>query len=168
MFLVLKKLSHSKLVLKKSTKRSLHSDPHCIIFLVEVFCIVVFANLHYLGMFLQMIASLKTVPPRMFLIVPLGDFHIFFSLNSSTLASSGVMVAHLMPTWYFRTALAQSTVTWKYRQYRDYLFKNQEDCFGALLKWVNSPYSRRLIRRFAGMGILKILNIYNMLLCTHL
>ena len=27
----------------------------------------------------------------MFLIVPLGDFHIFFKLNSSTLASSGVI-----------------------------------------------------------------------------
>lgn len=34
------------------------------------------------GMFLQMIGSLKTVPPRMFRIVPLGLFHIFFSLNS--------------------------------------------------------------------------------------
>ena len=34
------------------------------------------------GIFLQMIASLNTVPPRIFLIVPLGDFHIFFSLNS--------------------------------------------------------------------------------------
>ena len=31
------------------------------------------------GMFLQMIGSLKTVPPRMFRIVPLGLFHIFFS-----------------------------------------------------------------------------------------
>jgi hypothetical protein len=28
-------------------------------------------------------------------------FHIFLSLNSSTRASSGVMVAHLMPTLYF-------------------------------------------------------------------
>jgi len=44
---------------------------------------------------------LKTVPLRMFLMVPLGLFHIFFSLNSSTRASSGVMVAHLMPTLYF-------------------------------------------------------------------
>ena len=34
-------------------------------------------------MFLQMMASRKTVPPRMFLMVPFGDFHIFFSLNSS-------------------------------------------------------------------------------------
>ena len=38
-----------------------------------------------------------------------GDFHIFFRLNSFTRASSGVMVAHLMPTpnplqrvWYTR------------------------------------------------------------------
>jgi len=52
----------------------------------------------YRGIFLQIIASLKTVPPRMFLIVPFGDFHIFFNLNSSTRASSGVMVAHLIPT----------------------------------------------------------------------
>jgi hypothetical protein len=28
--------------------------------------------------------SLKTVPPSSFLIVPLGDFHIFFKLNSLT------------------------------------------------------------------------------------
>lgn len=34
------------------------------------------------GMFLQMMGSRKTVPPRMFRIVPLGLFHIFFSLNS--------------------------------------------------------------------------------------
>jgi hypothetical protein len=47
----------------------------------------------------------------MFLMVPFGDFHIFFNLNSVTRASSGVMVAHLMPTWYFRMAFAQSTVT---------------------------------------------------------
>lgn len=33
--------------------------------------------------------------------VPLGLFHIFFRLNSSTRASSGVIVAHLMPTLYF-------------------------------------------------------------------
>lgn len=86
------------------------------------------------GMFLQMMASLKTVPPRIFLMVPLGDFHICFNLNSetqqtktlpliatyntssdanwpSTLASSGVMVAHLMPTLYLLMASAHSTVT---------------------------------------------------------
>ena len=63
------------------------------------------------GMFLQMMASRKTVPPRMLRMVPLGLFHIFFSLNSSTLASSGVMVAHLMPTLYFLIASAHSTVT---------------------------------------------------------
>lgn len=34
------------------------------------------------GMFLQRIGSRKTVPPRMFLMVPFGLFHIFFSLNS--------------------------------------------------------------------------------------
>ena len=34
-------------------------------------------------------------------------------LLPSTLASSGVMVAHLMPTLYLAMALAQSTVTGK-------------------------------------------------------
>jgi hypothetical protein len=43
-------------------------------------------------------------------IVPLGDFHIFLSLNSSTRASSGVIVAHLTPTPYCLIALAASTV----------------------------------------------------------
>ncbi len=33
--------------------------------------------------------------------VPFGLFHIFLRPNSSTRASSGVMVAHLMPTLYF-------------------------------------------------------------------
>ena len=42
--------------------------------------------------------SLKTVPFRMLRMVPLGLLHIFLSLNSFTRASSGVMVAHLMPT----------------------------------------------------------------------
>ena len=65
-----------------------------------------------LGTFLQIIGSLKIVPPTMFLIVPLGDRHIFFRLNSFTLASSGVIVAHLTPAPYFWIALAQSTVTW--------------------------------------------------------
>ena len=50
------------------------------------------------GTFLQMIGSRKITPPRMLRMVPLGDFHIFLSLNSSTRASSGVMVAHLTPT----------------------------------------------------------------------
>jgi hypothetical protein len=64
-----------------------------------------------LGMFLQMIGSLKTVPSRMALIVPLGDFHIFFNLNSYTLSSSGVIVAHLTPTLCFKIAFPASTVT---------------------------------------------------------
>ena len=58
------------------------------------------------GIFLQIIGSLKTVPPIIFLIVPLGDLHIFFKSNSSTLASSGVIVAHLIPTPYFFIAFA--------------------------------------------------------------
>ena len=63
------------------------------------------------GTFLQMIGWRNTVPPRMLRMVPLGDFHIFLSLNSCTRASSGVMVAHLTPTPYLRMAFAASTVT---------------------------------------------------------
>ena len=62
------------------------------------------------GIFLHNIGSLKTVPPKIFLIVPFGDLHIFFKLNSLTLASSGVIVAHFIPTPYFLIACAQSTV----------------------------------------------------------
>ena len=64
------------------------------------------------GTFLQMIGSRKMTPPRMLRMVPLGDFHIFFRPNSFTRASSGVMVAHLMPTPCFLIASAASTVTW--------------------------------------------------------
>src|SRR5579883_611939 len=64
------------------------------------------------GTFLQMIGSRKITPPRMLRIVPFGDFHISFSPNSFTRASSGVMVAHLTPTPTFLMALAASTVTW--------------------------------------------------------
>lgn len=62
-------------------------------------------------MFLQMIGALKTVPPKKFLIVPLGLFHMNFKLNSLTLASSGVIVAHLIPTFVSLMAFAQSNVT---------------------------------------------------------
>ena len=64
-----------------------------------------------LGMLEIIIGSLNTVPLRIFLIVPLGDFHIFFNLNSSTLSSSGVMVAHLIATLHFLVASAESIVT---------------------------------------------------------
>jgi hypothetical protein len=50
------------------------------------------------GTLRQMIGSRKITPPKMLRIVPFGDFHIFLSPNSFTRASSGVMVAHLMPT----------------------------------------------------------------------
>ena len=56
--------------------------------------------------------SRNTTPPRMLRMVPFGDRHIFFSPNSSTRASSGVMVAHLTPTPYRLIAFAASTVTW--------------------------------------------------------
>ena len=59
----------------------------------------------------MMIGSRKITPPKMFRIVPLGDFHIFFKPNSSTLASSGVIVAHLTPTPCFLIAFAESIVT---------------------------------------------------------
>ena len=62
-------------------------------------------------MFLHTIGSRKTVPPRRLRIVPFGLFHIFFSPNSFTRASSGVIVAHLTPTWWRRIASAASSVT---------------------------------------------------------
>ena len=62
------------------------------------------------GTFLAMIGSRKMTPPRMLRMVPFGDFHIFLSLNSSTRASSGVMVAHLTPTPTFLMASAASMV----------------------------------------------------------
>lgn len=65
-----------------------------------------------LGIFLIIMGSLKTVPLSMFLMVPLGLFHMLFNLNYLTLASSGVMVAHLTPTLHFFIALAASMVTW--------------------------------------------------------
>jgi hypothetical protein len=46
--------------------------------------------------------------------VPLGLLHISFSLNSSTRASSGVIVAHLIPTLCSKIALAASMVTWSF------------------------------------------------------
>lgn len=82
-----------------------------------------------LGIRARMMGSRKTVPPRILriyrtvlsiirfdvstgeLTVPLGLFHISLSLNSSTRASSGVTVAHLMPTLYRWIASAASTVT---------------------------------------------------------
>jgi hypothetical protein len=58
-----------------------------------------------------MIGSRKTVPSRIALIVPLGEGHIFLSLNSVTLPSSAVIVAHLTPTLCFNMAYAESNVT---------------------------------------------------------
>jgi hypothetical protein len=58
-----------------------------------------------------MMGSLNTVPSKIALIVPLGDGHIFFNLNSSTLASSAVIVAHLTPTLCLRIAYPESKVT---------------------------------------------------------
>ena len=62
-------------------------------------------------MFEMMIGSRKITPPRMLRIVPFGDFHIFFRPNSSTRASSGVIVAHFTATPYFLVASAESIVT---------------------------------------------------------
>src|SRR4051794_21852314 len=64
------------------------------------------------GMFSITIGSRKITPPRMFRIVPLGERYIFFRPNSSTRASSGVIVAHLTPTPNSLMASAASTVTW--------------------------------------------------------
>jgi len=64
------------------------------------------------GMLEMTMGSRKTTPPRMLRIVPFGDFHIFFRPNSSTRASSGVIVAHLTPTPCSLIAFAASIVTW--------------------------------------------------------
>ena len=64
-----------------------------------------------LGIFLIMIGSRKTVPFSSFLIVPFGDLYMALRLNSRTRASSGVIVAHLMPTLQALIALAASRVT---------------------------------------------------------
>ena len=64
------------------------------------------------GMFEMMIGSRKMTPPRMLRIVPFGERHIFFRPNSSTRASSGVIVAHLTPTPCFLIAFAASMVIW--------------------------------------------------------
>ena len=80
-----------------------------------------------LGTFSTMMGSRKTVPPKMFRMVPLGDYtmsvsqkeearegdekggrtlHIFLSLNSTTRASSGVIVAHCDSIWQCISMLA--------------------------------------------------------------
>jgi hypothetical protein len=46
------------------------------------------------------------------LTVPFGLLHICLRLNSFTRASSGVIVAHLIPTLCSMIACAASTVTW--------------------------------------------------------
>ena len=66
------------------------------------------------GTFSQMIGSRKITPPRMLRIVPFGERHICLRLNSSTRPSSGVMVAHLMPTPCFLIASAESIVIWSF------------------------------------------------------
>ncbi len=64
------------------------------------------------GMLEITIGSRKITPPRMLRIVPFGERHIFFRPNSSTRASSGVIVAHLTPTPCRAIAFAESMVTW--------------------------------------------------------
>ncbi len=63
-------------------------------------------------MFEITIGSRKITPPRMLRIVPFGDRYIRLSPNSSTRASSGVIVAHLTPTPCSLIAFAASTVIW--------------------------------------------------------
>ena len=68
-------------------------------------------NKNILGMLEIIMGSRKTVPPKLFRIVPLGDLYIFFKLNSFTRASSGVIVAHFTPTPHSLTASTKSKVT---------------------------------------------------------
>lgn len=58
------------------------------------------------------IGARNTVPSRMERIVPLGLFHIWWSLYSSIRWWFGVIVAHFTATPYFLLALAASIVTW--------------------------------------------------------
>ncbi len=58
-----------------------------------------------------MMGARNTVPSRMARMVPLGDFHIWDSLYSSTRWALGVMVAHFTATPYFLLASAASMVT---------------------------------------------------------
>ena len=64
------------------------------------------------GTFEITIGSRKMTPPRMLRIVPFGERYISLRPNSSTRASSGVIVAHLTPTPCSLIALAASTVIW--------------------------------------------------------
>ncbi len=64
------------------------------------------------GMLEMTIGSRKMTPPRMLRIVPLGERYMRLRSNSSTRASSGVIVAHLTPTPYSLIAFAASTVIW--------------------------------------------------------
>jgi hypothetical protein len=66
------------------------------------------------GTLRQMIGWRKITPPRMLRIVPLGLRHICFRPNSSTRASSGVMVAHFTPTPWALMAWAASMVIWSF------------------------------------------------------
>jgi hypothetical protein len=64
------------------------------------------------GTFEITIGSRKITPPRMLRIVPFGERYISLSPNSSTRASSGVIVAHFTPTPCSLIASAASTVIW--------------------------------------------------------
>ena len=64
------------------------------------------------GMLEMTIGSRKMTPPRMLRIVPFGERYICLRPNSSTRASSGVIVAHFTPTPYSLIAFAASTVIW--------------------------------------------------------
>src|SRR4051794_12574652 len=58
------------------------------------------------------IGSRKMTPPRMLRIVPFGERYMRLRSNSSTRASSGVIVAHFTPTPNSLMAFAASTVIW--------------------------------------------------------
>src|SRR3954447_20695642 len=64
------------------------------------------------GMLEMTIGSRKITPPRMLRMVPLGERYIRLRPNSSTRASSRVIVAHFTPTPCSLMALAASTVIW--------------------------------------------------------
>ena len=85
-------------------------EPHCRTIVVSISCMTLNARMApgTRIMWLMFAFSPTIFSPR----DSGGGYVLFFNLNSSTRASSGVIVAHLTPTEYFLIASAASMVTW--------------------------------------------------------
>lgn len=107
-----------------------------------------------LGTFSTMMGSRKTVPPKMFRMVPLGDYtmsvsekeearegeekggrtlHIFLSLNSTTRASSGVIVAHCRASMLGALVPLDDLMHWPVETYL-YSYTILQDCFSSVYR----------------------------------